>query len=133
MFDLKAVKNYLKHLIIYLMSFMINYLIFIVLMLFISYKNYIGIQIINVIAWIISMLFVFYVDQKYVPDLVDENNSKELFKFILVRLLSLIIESIIIFVFIDIFQCNYYLIKLFSLVSLFILNSFYVKNIKFKD
>lgn len=130
---MKAVKNYLKHLIIYLMSFMINYLIFIVLMLFISYKNYIGIQIINVIAWIISMLFVFYVDQKYVPDLVDENNSKELFKFILVRLLSLIIESIIIFVFIDIFQCNYYLIKLFSLVSLFILNSFYVKNIKFKD
>lgn len=133
MFDLKAVKNYLKHLIIYLMSFMINYLIFIVLMLFISYKNYIGIQIINVIAWLISMLFIFYVDQKYVPDLVDENNSKELFKFILVRLLSLIIESIIIFVFIDIFQCNYYLIKLFSLVSLFILNSFYVKNIKFKD
>lgn len=130
---MKAVKNYLKHLIIYLMSFMINYLIFIVLMLFISYKNYIGIQIINVIAWIISMLFVFYIDQKYVPDLVDENNSKELFKFILVRLLSLIIESIIIFVFIDIFQCNYYLIKLFSLVSLFILNSFYVKNIKFKD
>lgn len=130
---MKAVKNYLKHLIIYLMSFMINYLIFIVLMLFISYKNYIGIQIINVIAWIISMLFIFYVDQKYVPDLVDENNSKELFKFILVRILSLIIESIIIFVFIDIFQCNYYLIKLFSLVSLFILNSFYVKNIKFKD
>ena len=130
---MKAVKNYLKHLIIYLMSFMINYLIFIVLMLFISYKNYIGIQIINVIAWLISMLFIFYVDQKYVPDLVDENNSKELFKFILVRLLSLIIESIIIFVFIDIFQCNYYLIKLFSLVSLFILNSFYVKNIKFKD
>ncbi len=130
---MKAVKNYLKHLIIYLMSFMINYLIFIVLMLFISYKNYIGIQIINVIAWIISMLFVFYVDQKYVPDLVDENNSKELFKFILVRLLSLIIESIIIFVFINIFQCNYYLIKLFSLMSLFILNSFYVKNIKFKD
>ena len=130
---MKAVKNYLKHLIIYLMSFLINYLIFIVLMLFISYKNYIGIQIINVIAWIISMLFVFYVDQKYVPDLVDENNSKELFKFILVRLLSLIIESIIIFVFINIFQCNYYLIKLFSLMSLFILNSFYVKNIKFKD
>ncbi len=130
---MKAVKNYLKHLIIYLMSFMINYLIFIVLMLFISYKNYIGIQIINVIAWIISMLFIFYVDQKYVPDLVDENNSKELFKFILVRILSLIIESIIIFVFINIFQYNYYLIKLFSLVSLFILNSFYVKNIKFKD
>lgn len=130
---MKAVKNYLKHLIIYLMSFMINYLIFIVLMLFISYKNYIGIQIINVIAWIISMLFIFYIDQKYVPDLVDENNSKELFKFILVRILSLIIESIIIFVFINIFQCNYYLIKLFSLMSLFILNSFYVKNIKFKD
>ncbi len=130
---MKTVKNYLKHLIIYLMSFIINYLIFIVLMLFISYKNYIGIQIFNVIAWVISMLFIFYVDQKYVPDLVDENNSKELFKFILVRILSLIIESIIIFVFINIFQCNYYLIKLFSLVSLFILNSFYVKNIKFKD
>jgi len=127
---IKKCKDYLKHILIHFMSFLINYLIFIVLMFFIKNTNVIGIQIINLFSWIISMLFIFYIDKKYVPDLVNEENSNELFKFILIRVLSLIIENLIIFIFIGIFQFNYYIVKLISLCMLFIFNSFYVRRIK---
>ena len=129
---IKVVKNQIKHFIIYLISFCINYLIFIIGMFFISKNNAIGINIINLLAWIVSMLFIFYIDKKYVPDLVDENNSSELFKFILIRIFSLIIEAVIIYIFIIILNNNYYLVKLISLVLLFIFNDFYVRHIKFK-
>ena len=128
----KTIGNHLKYLIIYLISFIINYLIFIFFMMFIKDNNAIGINIINLFAWIISMLFIFFIDRLFVPDLVDENNSKELFKFILIRILSLIIESLIIYIFIIILRNNYYLVKFISLVLLFILNEFYIKHIQFK-
>ena len=128
---LKKYSNYLKHLMIHFMSFVINYVIFIVIMLFIDANNIIGIQVSNLIAWIISMLFIFFIDKKYVPDLVNEDNSSELFKFILIRLLSLIIEILIIYIFVNILRANYYSIKLISLVILFFFNSFYVRRIKF--
>lgn len=128
----KVVKDKFKHLIIYLISFAINYLIFIFLMLFVNENSAVGINVVNLIAWIVSMVFIFFVDKKYVPDLVDENNSSELFKFILIRIFSLIIESLIIYIFIIILKNNYYLVKLISLFLLFYFNRFYVKYIKFK-
>ena len=128
----KGLKDKIKHLIIYLISFLINYLIFIFLMFFVNKNNGVGINIVNLIAWIISMLFIFYIDKKYVPDLVDENNSSELFKFILIRIFSLIIEVLIIYIFIIILKNNYYLVKFISLLLLFVFNEFYVKYIKFK-
>lgn len=128
----KIVKNNFKHFIIYLTSFCINYLIFILFMFFINKNNAVGINIVNLIAWIVSMLFIFYIDKKYVPDLVDEDNRTELFEFILIRIFSFIIESVIVYIFIIILKNNYYLVKLISLILLFIFNNFYVKHIKFK-
>jgi len=128
---LKKYSNYLKHLMIHFISFVINYVIFILIMSFIEADNIIGIQMSNLIAWIISMLFIFFIDKKYVPDLVNEHNSAELFKFILIRLLSLIIEILIIYIFVNILRANYYSIKLISLIMLFFFNSFYVRHIKF--
>lgn len=128
----KVVKDNFKHFIIYLISFCINYLIFILFMFFINKNNAVGINIVNLIAWIVSMLFIFYVDKKYVPDLVDEDNRTELFEFILIRIFSFIIESVIVYIFIIMLKNNYYLVKLISLILLFIFNNFYVKHIKFK-
>ena len=129
----KVVKDRVKHSIIHLISFCINYLIFIFGMLFVNNNNnVIIIYIINLVAWVLSMIFIFWIDKLYVPDLVDENNSNELFKFILIRLFSLIIECMIIYFFIIMLNKNYYLVKVISLVLLFIFNGFYVRNIKFK-
>ena len=129
----KKINNHLKHFIIYFISFCINYLFFVLFMLFINIENVIAINLINLFAWIISMIFIFYVDKKFVPDLVDENNSKELFKFILIRVFSLIVESLIIFIFIIVLKFDYYVVKLISLSLLFVLNEFYVRHVQFKD
>ena len=59
----KVVMDKFKHFIIYLISFGLNYLIFIMLMIFFNKDNIIAINIVNLIAWIVSMLFIFYVDK----------------------------------------------------------------------
>lgn len=128
---IKKCTNYLKHIVIYFISFVINYLMFIVLMNIVIFNNAVGIQIANLIAWIISMLFIFYVDKKFVPDLVNENNSNELFQFILIRILSLIIEIMILYIFVSIIGTNYLITKLISLILLFFFNHFYVRRVKF--
>ena len=127
----KKCANYLTHMLIHLMSFIINYLIFIFLMIFVKENSVVGIQIVNLISWIISMLFIFFVDKLFVPDLVNENNSKELYQFILIRLLSLIIEVMVIFIFISVIRLDYYVVKLISLTLLFFFNHFYVSRVKF--
>ena len=127
----KRCTNYLKHMLIHLTSFIINYLLFILLMNLIKGDNIISIQIINLIAWIVSMFFIFFVDKLFVPDLVNEHNSNELYKFILVRILSLIIEVLILFIFVSVLQNDLGIVKLVSLVVLFFFNNFYVNHIKF--
>jgi hypothetical protein len=118
----KKCVNYLTHMLIHLVSFVINYLFFILLMLFAGENSVVGLQITNLISWIISMLFIFFVDKLFVPDLVNENNSKELYQFILIRLLSLIIEVMVIFIFISVIRIDYHKVKLVSLVLLFFFN-----------
>ena len=127
----KKCTNYLKHMIIYIMSFILNYLIFIFLILFVKNNNVFGIQIVNLVAWIFSMLFIFFVDKLFVPDLVNENNSGEFLKFILIRILSLIIEVLVLFIFGEVLRINIYYIKIVSLVLLFGFNHFYVRRIEF--
>ena len=127
----KKFTSYFKYMVIHLISFVLNYFIFIFLMNFIKGDNVIFIQITNFIAWIISMLFIFFVDKLFVPDLVNEHNSNELYKFILVRILSLIIEVLILFIFVSVLQNDLGIVKLVSLVVLFFFNNFYVNHIKF--
>lgn len=127
----KKCANYLTHMLIHLVSFIINYLIFIFFMMFVKENSVVGIQIINLISWTISMLFIFFIDKLFVPDLVNENNSKELHKFILIRLLSLIIEVMVLFIFVTIIRFDYHMVKLISLALLFFFNHFYVRRIKF--
>ena len=127
----KKYTNYLKHVLIHILSFVINYLIFILFINFVGKNNVIGIQFVNLIAWFVSMLFIFFIDKLFVPDLVNENNSKELYKFILIRILGLIVEVLILFIFVSVLQIDHYIIKLISLVILFFLNHFYVSHVKF--
>ena len=77
------------------------------------------------------MLFLFFMDKLFVPDLVNENNSSELFKFVLIRILSLIIEVLILFIFVSVLRFDYNIVKLVSLILLFVLNHFYVTRIQF--
>ena len=77
------------------------------------------------------MLFIYFIDKLVVPDLVNENNSKELYQFILIRILSLIIEAMILYIFVMVFRMDAIKVKFISLIMLFIFNHFYVSRVKF--
>lgn len=128
---IKKCANYLKYVLIHFASFAINYFTFILFISFVKGNNVVGIQIVNLISWIISMLFIFFIDKMFVPDLVNENNSSELFKFLLIRVLSLIIEVMILFICVSVLGIDYYMVKLISLILLFIFNYFFVNRIQF--
>ena len=127
----KKCANYLIHMLIHFTSFVLNYFIFILVMGFVSENSVVGIQVANLCAWVISMLFIFFIDKLFVPDLVNEHNSNELFKFILIRILSLMIEVMILFIFVSVVRFDYSVVKLISLVLLFFFNHFYVSRVKF--
>lgn len=127
---MKKCTNYLKHFIIYLISFSINYLIFFIFINILG-DGLVTVQIINLFSWTFSMLFIFFIDKKFVPDLVNEHNSDELFKFILIRFLSLIVEVVLLFIFVSVLKFNCFTVKLITLILLFILNHFYVSRVKF--
>jgi len=55
----KKCANYLKHMLIHLISFIIYFLIFIFFFIFFKENCVVGIQIVNLISWTISMLFIF--------------------------------------------------------------------------
>lgn len=128
---IKKCANYLKHFMIHLVSFIINYVIFILFMNFVKENSSVGIQIVNFLSWIVSMVFIFLMDKLFVPDLVNEHNSNELFKFILIRVLSLIIEVMVLYIFVSMVRFDYYIVKLISLILLFFFNHFYVSRVKF--
>jgi putative flippase GtrA len=67
---------------------MINYLIFIFLMMLVRENGVVWLQISNLISWVTSMLFIFFIDKLFVPDLVNEHNSKELFQFVFEQIKS---------------------------------------------
>ncbi len=129
---MKQIKDALLHFLIHLISFVLNFMMFVILMIiFYRDHNIVTIQVVNFISWIISMLFIFFIDKVFVPDLVDENNSAELFKFFLIRGISLVLESLILFIFVSVINLNFFTIKFISLLILFVVNYVYVKKIKF--
>ena len=89
----------------------------------------------NVIAWIISVIFAYIVNKKYVFESKTQTKKdglKELFSFSLARVFSLGIDMIIMYVGVSILLINDTIIKIVSNVIVIIVNYFFSKFIIFK-
>lgn len=85
-------------------------------------KNAILLQIANIISWIVSVLFAYFTNKKYVFDSKTNKKLKEFFGFFFGRVTTLILDIIIMFLFVSIFHFNDKIIKLISQVFIIILN-----------
>lgn len=87
---------------------------------------------INVIlSWITSLIFAFYMNRKYV--FKSQNKIiKEFISFSLSRLLTLFLELIFMYIFVDLFKMNDMSAKLINLVIVFISNYLLSKFLVFK-
>lgn len=105
----------------------INYLVFGVLTTFVNLIVYyiltftildpdiaLYMQIANVIAWVVSVAFAYITNRKYVFESKNKNIFKEIGSFVGARIITLIMDMIIMFVSVTVFKGND---KLFKLVS----------------
>jgi len=85
----------------------------------------------NSIAWIVAVLIAYFTNRKYVFD--SKNDSKKEFtSFIFFRILTLIIDMILMYLFVSLFKIDDLISKIIVNVVVIILNYVFSKLIIFK-
>ena len=123
----------------------INYLIFGVLTTAINLLTYfllttiwldvtkiIELQIANIISWVVAVIFAYFTNRKYVFDSKNNNKLKEIFSFFIARLLTLILDMIIMYLGVNILLLNDKFIKIISQILIIVSNYILSKLFVFK-
>lgn len=97
-----------------------------------SPNNPLELTIANIISWIISVLFAYITNRKYVFQSKDKNTLKEASKFTLSRVTTLLIDILLMFIFVSILHFNDKIIKLLVQIIIIILNYIFSKLLVFK-
>ena len=113
----------------------INYLIFGVLTTLISIVTYaiftkvfhIDYLISNVLSWIIAVLFAYITNKIYVFESKSKKNIKEITSFFFFRVVSLIIEMIILYIFVDILHVDDLVTKIIAQIIVIVSNYVFSK------
>ena len=90
----------------------------------------------NAIAWFIAVIFAFITNKYYVFHSVQWDFSttfRECWQFISARIISVLVETALLWLFIDIFLCDERIIKIFTNIVVIILNYLFSKLIIFKN
>ena len=123
----------------------VNYLIFGVLTTIISLavyylltftvidpKNALLLQVANVISWVAGVLFAYVTNRKYVFASKNEDKLKEFSSFVGARLVTLIMDMIIMYVGVTLMRGNDKIIKLISQVVVIVSNYLFSKIFVFR-
>lgn len=86
----------------------------------------------NVIAWILSVLFAYVTNRKYVFESKSENIFKEMSSFFGFRLLSFVLDMGFMYLFVDMIQMNDMIAKVIVQVIVIVLNYIFSKLFIFK-
>ena len=91
----------------------------------------IQLQIANVISWIVGVLFAFFTNKKFVFE--SENNVKEEFpKFVSARIVTLLMDMLVMFVGVTVLHFNHKIMKLLAEVIVIVSNYIFSKLFVFK-
>lgn len=97
-----------------------------------SPNNPLELTIANIISWIISVLFAYITNRKYVFQSKDKKILKEASKFTLSRVTTLLIDILLMFIFVSILHFNDKIIKLLVQIIIIVLNYIFSKLLVFK-
>ncbi len=122
----------------------INYLIFGVLATIISLVTYyvcvytilnpenaVQLQIANMISWIASVIFAYFTNRKFVFESKEKNKLKEASKFVTARIVTLLIDMLVMFLGVTILKLNDKFIKVISQIVVIVSNYLLSKIIVF--
>ena len=131
----KEYKEYLKkyrEILLYLVFGVLTTVINIISFFLLSDILKINWMISNVAAWIISVLFAYFTNKKYVFESKNKNVIKEFTSFIVCRVLSLGIDMAVMKLLIDVLSINKLFSKIVSNVIVIIANYIFSKFLIFK-
>ena len=95
-------------------------------------KVSIQLQITNVISWIVSVTFAYFTNRKYVFDSKEQNRLKEAGKFVMARVVTLLMDMVIMWLGVTVLCFNDKIMKLISQVVIIISNYVFSKLFVFK-
>ncbi len=99
---------------------------------FLNPNNAIQLQIANIISWIAGVTFAYFTNRKFVFESKNENKLKEAGKFVSSRVITLIMDMIIMFLGVTCMHLNDKIMKLVSQVIITISNYVFSKIFVFK-
>lgn len=94
---------------------------------FLNPENAFELQVANIISWIAGVTFAYFTNRKFVFESTDNNKLKEAGKFVTARLLTLVMDMLIMWLGVTVLHFNDKLIKLISQVLVIVLNYVFSK------
>ena len=128
---IKKNEEIIKYLVIGVLTTVINYVIFAILVNITKVEMHAS----NIIAWVISVIFAYFTNKLFVFESKSfklDILGKEIVSFGVARVLSLIMEEIILYVFVNLLNMNQLIIKLIANIIVIIVNYILSKFIIFK-
>ena len=95
-------------------------------------ENAIQLQIANIIAWIVSVVFAYITNRKFVFESTNKNKLGEATKFVTSRIATLLMDMLIMFLGVTLLKLNDGIIKLISQVIVIVANYVFSKIFVFK-
>lgn len=134
---MKIMKNSSKNIekaILYIISGVCTTLISIMLYGFFTRFLEVNYYLSNIISWTGAVMFAFVANRKIVfRSFRDSNVTKQLIAFLVMRLISLAVEHIILFIFVSTFLFNDMVVKIFAQGVIIIVNYILSKKVVFKE
>ena len=124
---LKKYKQPLLYIVFGIATTLVNFLAYFLL----SMLNF-DVVISTILAWLLSVLFAFFTNRKYVFNSVKKDFLKQLIGFFSMRVATGVLDVLIMLLFVDVLEFNDLLIKLLSNVLVIILNYIFSKFLVFK-
>ena len=126
-------KEVINYLIFGVLTTVVSLLIYyICVYTFLNPENAIQLQIANILSWIAGVAFAYFTNRKFVFESNENNKLKEAGKFVLARIVTLVIDMIIMGLGVTVLHLNDKIIKLISQVVIIVSNYIFSKVFVFK-
>ncbi len=129
----KKYKEIINYLIFGFLSTMVNLITYyICVTTILNPDNPVELQIANITAWVVAVIFAYIVNRKFVYESKEKNKVKEATKFISSRLLTLFLDMFVMWLGVSVMKINDKIIKIISQILVIIGNYFISKLFVFK-
>lgn len=129
---IKENNEIIKYLIFGALTTLISLTTYFIMTLFLDVNEPIQLQVCNITSWILSILFAFFTNKIFVFKSKEKKTIKELIKFLTGRIITLLIDMIIMFIFVSLMHFNDKIVKLLLQIIIIILNYIISKYFVFK-